>query len=46
MAPFVKLDIQSTGRYHSIGAIYFITRDFNRHMQLRPFYFDIKIVFL
>ena len=32
-----------TGRSHSIGAINFTTQDFNRLMQLRPFYFDIQI---
>ena len=32
-----------TGRSHSIGAINFTTQDFNRLVQLRPFYFDIQI---
>ena len=32
-----------TERNHSIGAINFTTQDFNRLMQLRPFYFDIQI---
>ena len=31
-----------TGRSHSIGAINFTTQDFNRLMQLRPFYFDTQ----
>ena len=32
-----------TGRSHSIGAINVTTQDFNRLMQLRPFYFDTQI---
>ena len=42
---YFKLIIKSsntiTGRSHSIGVINFTTQDFNRLMQLRPFYFDI-----
>ena len=32
-----------TGTSHSIGAINFTMQDFNRLMQLRPFYFAIQI---
>ena len=32
-----------TGRSQSTGADNFMTQDFNRLMQLRPFYFDIQI---
>ena len=32
-----------TGISHSIGATNFTTQDFNRLMQLKPFYFDIQI---
>ena len=38
-----KAQTQFTGRSHSIGAINFTAQDFNRLMQLRPFYFDIQI---